>query len=218
MSANKAVLFDLDGTLLNTLPDIQACVNDILRGHGYPEIGEEQTKSYIGDGARQLIERALPADAADIDACYEEFRTQFPACGNRLTRLYADEMKVLKALKARGVRLGVVTNKPQDAAERVIAQFFHAGFFDFIGGDTGMFPCKPDPSLALYAALKLRTSPAVCAFVGDGETDARVARNAGMYGVSALWGYRTRMQLEAAGAAVFAENFLQLQNILEKFI
>ena len=79
-----------------------------------------------------------------------------------------------------------------------------------------MFPCKPDPSLARYAALKLRVSPAECAFVGDGEPDARVARNAGMKGISALWGYRSRAQLEGAGATCFAADFRDLQKILEK--
>ena len=113
-------------------------------------------------------------------------------------------------------RSGVVTNKPQDAAENVLGQFFPEGFFDFIGGDSGLFPCKPDPSLARYAALSLRLAPGECAFVGDGEPDAKVALNAGMCGVSALWGYRTREQLEKAGATRFAADYKDLQKILEK--
>ena len=125
-------------------------------------------------------------------------------------------MQVLRVLKERGLKLAVITNKPQDAAEAVLKKFFPEGLFDFIGGDTGMFPCKPDPSLARYAALTLHVAPAECAFVGDGEPDACVARNAGMYGISVLWGYRTRARLEEVGATVFADSFLSLQKILEK--
>lgn len=212
----RAVLFDLDGTLLDTVPDIQASVNDMLRRHGYPEIDYAHTCAYVGDGAKILIERALPAGVPDLDDCYEDFRVRFAKIGNERTRLYPDERETLDALKARGLRIGVVTNKPQDAAEHVLSQFFPAGYFDFIGGDSGLFPCKPDPSLARYAALTLRVSPAECAFVGDGEPDAKVARNAGMCGISALWGYRTRECLRAAGATRFADNFPDLQKILEK--
>ena len=212
----KAVFFDLDGTLLNTIPDIQACVNASLEKFGYPTIDEAHTKAYVGDGARSLVERALPADCPDTDRVYEDFRTRFAADPSERTRLYPDELAVLSALRERGLKLAVITNKPQDAAGAVLKKFFPAGTFGFVGGDTGMFPCKPDPSLARYAALKLRLPPAECAFVGDGEPDALVARNAGMQGISVLWGYRTREQLAAAGASLFAEDFPSLQKILEK--
>ena len=212
----KAVLFDLDGTLLDTVPDIQKCVNDMLVSRGYPTIDYVQTCAYVGDGAIKLIERALPAGAGDVEECYRQFRTEFAASSNALTRLFPGELETLSALKARGLKLGIVTNKPQDATERIAAQFFPEGLFDFVGGDSGMFPCKPDPSLARYAALSMRVSPADCAFVGDGEPDVRVAANAGMCGVSVLWGYRTRAQLEGVGARLFADSFLGLQKILEK--
>lgn len=212
----KAVFFDLDGTLLNTIPDIHACINASLLKFGYPAIDEAHTTAYVGDGAKLLVERALPANCPDLDRVFADFHTRFAADPSEHTRLYPDELKVLRALKDRGLKLAVITNKPQDAADAVLKKFFPEGTFDFIGGDTGMFPCKPDPSLARYAALTLRLAPAECAFVGDGEPDARVAHNAGMYGISVLWGYRTRRQLEEAGAAVFADSFLSLQKILEK--
>ena len=214
----KAVLFDLDGTLLDTVPDIRARVNEVITAHGYPAITYEQTCAYVGDGAEKLIERALPEGTpqAEIDACYAQFRAIFATGGNALTRLFEGELPVLTALRERGLKLAIVTNKPQDATDRVVAEFFPAGLFDFVGGDSGAFPCKPDPSLARYAALTLRVSPAECVFVGDGETDARVAQNAGMRGVSVLWGYRTREQLAAAGATAFCEDFPALQKFLEK--
>lgn len=212
----KAVFFDLDGTLLNTIPDIHACINASLVKFGYPAIDEVHTTAYVGDGAKLLVERALPANCPDVDRVYEDFHTCFAADPSDRTQLYPDEMQVLRVLKERGLKLAVITNKPQDAAEAVLKKFFPEGLFDFIGGDTGMFPCKPDPSLARYAALTLHVAPAECAFVGDGEPDALVARNAGMYGISVLWGYRTRARLEEVGATVFADSFLSLQKILEK--
>ena len=212
----KAVFFFLFGTLLNTIPDIQACVNATLSKFGYPALDAEHTRRFIGHGARALIERILPENCPDTDACCEDYRARFAADRAEHTSLYPDEMGVLEALKARGLKLAVITNKPQDAADSVVSKFFPARFFDFVGGDTGMFPCKPDPSLTRYAALRLRVSPAECVFVGDGETDVQLARATGMRGVSVLWGYRPRDVLEQAGATCFAADFLHLQKILEK--
>lgn len=212
----KTVLFDLDGTLLDTIGDIRFHVNNMLRRFGYPEITPEQTKAYVGNGARKLIERALPPDAADFEECYRYYKERFARSENANTHLFEGETDCLARLKARGLKLAVITNKPQDATEGCIRKFFAEGTFDFVAGDSGTFPCKPDPSLARYAALSMRVAPADCAFVGDAETDALTALNAGMFGVSVLWGYRTKEQLLRAGAVRFAENFCELEKILEK--
>ena len=155
--------------------------------------------------------------AKELEACYEYFREHFSRNTQERTRLYEGEIETLSALKARGLKLGVVTNKPQDATEGCIQKFFPEGLFDFVGGDTGSFPCKPDPSLAQYAALSLRVAPSECAFVGDGETDAMVARNAGMFGVSVLWGYRTQEELSRVGASRFVSSYEELFRVLTTF-
>ena len=216
MTMLKAVLFDLDGTLLDTVPDIQECVNRTLAAYGYPAISYAQACAYIGDGARKLVERAMPSDAPDVEQCYKAFRADFALCDNALTGLYPGEKETLCALKERGIKLGIVTNKPHEATLRLVEQYFPAGTFDFVAGDSGEFACKPDPSLARYAALTMRVSCAECAFVGDGETDALVARNAGMLGISVLWGYRTRAQLEQAGAKRFVNSYQELLSLLKK--
>ncbi len=211
----KAVFFDLDGTLCNTLGDIRYHVNRMLAAHGYPEISEEQTKAYVGDGAKMLVARALPAGATNAEECYESFLQSFSASDHSRTSLYPREMEVLKALKEAGFLLAVITNKPQAATLGCLSHFFPEGFFDFAGGDSGMFPIKPDPSLARYAAFRLRVSLKDCVFVGDGETDVQTAKNAGMRQVAALWGYRSREQLAAAGAREFAGSFQELGKILQ---
>lgn len=210
----RAALFDLDGTLLDTLPDIHACVTEMCDTFGYPRITIDRTRAYIGEGARRLVERALPQGAENVEECFAFFKERYGESSHALTRLYDGEMECLYALKERGVRLAVVTNKPQRATETSLARFFPADMFDFAGGDSGMFPCKPDPSLARYAALTLRVAPRDCLFIGDGEPDALTARNAGMRGVSALWGYRTREQLEAAGAREFVSDFAELRKFV----
>lgn len=210
----KAVLFDMDGTLLDTLDDIAARVNDMLRAFSYPEISREKVQEYVGDGARRLVERAVPQNADNIDECYAFFKERFVNSDNARTKLFEGEAETLSELRARGLRLGIVTNKSQAACERLVKKFFPENTFSFVGGDSGSFPCKPDPSLALYAALSMRVSPAECLFVGDGETDVITALRAGMRGVSCLWGYRTREQLEGAGAKAFAASFPELKNFL----
>lgn len=213
----KAVLFDLDGTLLDTLPDIQAIINQTLETFSYPVISTQQTREYIGEGAFRLVERSLPAEASNVQACFQCFSQIYAASKNEHTRLFDGAKELLSWLKAKGVKVGVVSNKPQDAVENCLAQFFPDFSFDFVGGDSGLFPCKPDPTLARYAALTMRVAPAECAFVGDGETDVRTAINANMFGVAVLWGYRDRSRLEKEGAKVFANDFNELKKILENY-
>jgi len=208
----EAVLFDLDGTLLDTVPDIRACLNESLALFSYPPITEEQTKQFVGDGAKKLVERAVP-EGGDVEGVYADFKARFREYPPERTKLYRGELECLKKLKAKGYKLGVVTNKPQKAAENVIRRLIPIDF-DIIVGDTGDFPCKPDPTVARYASLSLHLFPQDCIFVGDGETDALTAKNADMLGISCLWGYRTKEQLQGAGATNFVSDFAELEKFL----
>ena len=210
----KAVLFDLDGTLLDTLPDIHAHLNQTLRAFSYPEITEQETQSYVGDGAKKLVERALPEGAKNVDECYEFFREGYSGSRNIRTQLFEGELETLEKLKAHGLKLAVITNKPHAATLECIKKFFPEGTFEFVGGDSGMFACKPDPSLARYAALTMRVALNECVFVGDGEADVLTAQNAKMRHIGVLWGYRTRQQLEKVGAREFVSSFQELEKIL----
>ncbi len=209
----EAVFFDLDGTLLDTAPDIRAALNRALTACGYAAIGETETVAFVGNGARKLIERAAPG--GDYEKVLSRFKEYYSASEHLLTRPYAGMQALAAGLKARGLKLAVVTNKLQRAADLLMERFF-PGVFDFVGGDDGSFPCKPDPTLTRYAALTLRVPMRECVFVGDGETDVLTAKNAGMYGISALWGYRSRELLAAAGATCFARDAGELEALLKQ--
>lgn len=211
----KAVIFDLDGTLLDTSRDIQKVLNQTLSRFGLPTLSLEKTLEYVGNGAAKLIERAVPAERSELfDRVYGDYRVHFAACDNKLTTLYGGEAEVLCALKRAGLKLGLVTNKPQDATERVYNTYLAQFGFDFVHGNTGEYPLKPNPALALLAAERMGVKPDECLFVGDGEPDVATAQNAGMHGVSVLWGFRTKEQLAAAGATRFVKNYDELYKLI----
>ncbi len=205
----KAVFFDLDGTLLDTLPDLQHCVNEILGRYGYTAVDREKVRASIGDGAEMLMRRVLPA-GAPFGECLTAFRKLYAENSCAETVAYAGAAETVARLRAAGIRTAVITNKPHKAAVKVIGKYFGAEAFDFVAGDSGDFPVKPDPALARYAALTLRVSPAETLFVGDGEADFLTAKNAGMRPLAALWGYRTREQLAAVGAREFVLCFEEI--------
>lgn len=212
----KAIIFDLDGTLLNTSRDICKTLNASLAKFGCPAVTVEQTLSYVGDGAKKLIERAAPHNFKEFDELYADYLKRFAACDNSLTSLYPYEAEFLSAAKGRGIKLAILTNKPADATARVYNMYLAPFSFDVVVGNDARFALKPDPSAALYIADELNVSAGDCLFVGDGEADAKTAAAAGMGHVAALWGFRTRSQLAAAGASRFANDYSELYNIVLK--
>ena len=212
----KAVLFDLDGTVLDTLPDLHACMNEALAQFGCPPITLEQTRRYVGNGGLLFATRALPPERrGEAEHFYRDIYCPVHIrCKNERTHPFAGEAECLAALRAAGLRLGVVTNKSQAAAD-VLARTLLApfGFSALLGNRDGV-PVKPDPTLTFLALRRLGVRPEEAAFVGDGETDVQTAKNAGMRCVSVLWGYRPREELAAAGAHVFAHTYAELQATL----
>ena len=211
----KTIIFDLDGTLLNTSLDIHRVLNDTLAHFSLPQISLEKTLEYVGNGAKLLVQRAIPQRATvNFEEIYGYYAAHFAACDNSLTSLYEGEEEVLFNLKKAGLKLALVTNKPQNATEGVYNKHLKKFGFDFVAGNTQEYPLKPDPTLALFAARITGAKAEECLFVGDGETDVQTAINAKMDGLSVLWGYRTKAQLKAAGAKNFVESYSEL----EKFV
>lgn len=211
----KGIIFDLDGTLLDTLPDIHRVLNGSLAAFGLPAVSMEDTKIMVGNGARKLVERAVGGDNSGIaERVYRHYSENFARCDNALTKLFVGEERTLASFTAKGIKLAVVTNKPQRATENVCARHLSRFCFSHIIGQSADFPLKPDPAAVLHIAGEWGIDKEELLFVGDGETDVETAANAGIKCVSALWGYRSRSRLESAGAELFAENYGQLEIIV----
>lgn len=212
----KAVLFDLDGTVLDTLPDLNACMNEALRQFGCPPITPEMTRRYVGNGGLLFAERALPQEKkAEAEHFYRDIYCPVHfRCRNELTKPFPHERECMDALRKAGIRLAVVTNKSQRAADELGATLLKPYGFEAVFGNRDGIPVKPDPASSLMVLDMLGVKPEDAAFVGDGETDVQTAENAGMRQVSVLWGYRTEKELAAAGAVRFARDFSELQKIL----
>lgn len=209
----KLIIFDLDGTLLNTLPDIYAVLNASLKRFSLPEITLQQTKSYIGNGAEKLVRRAV-GESKLFEEVYADYSKNFSACANESTGLFDGEEQALKAFKEAGLKLAVITNKPQRATDNVVNKFFGDFGFDFVIGQSENNPLKPNPASTLKIIDALGLDKSACLFVGDGETDVLTAHNAGVDCVSVLWGYRDKDELEKAGASRFAKNWDELKELV----
>jgi phosphoglycolate phosphatase len=197
-----AILFDLDGTLADTLEDIASAMDEVLRSLGQPGHPPEAYRRFIGEGAAVLVARALPADRGDLAGrALEAFRQRYRAHLVERTRPYDGIAEVLEALQGRGTRLAVLSNKPHDLTVEMVERLFRGIAFGAVAGQRPGSPPKPDPAAALEIARTLGVPPAHCALVGDGPTDMDAARAAGMMPIAVSWGFRDRRELEAHGAA-----------------
>ncbi len=198
-----AVLFDLDGTLLDTLRDIGQACNRVLVDRGYPPHPIEAYRYFVGDGARVLLSRALAEghrDEATIDACLADYLAAYAGGWNVHTQPYAGISDMLDALIERGLKLAVLSNKPHPFTVQCVETFLARWTFHAVRGQTDAFPRKPDPGSALDIARQLGTTPGRVCYVGDTRTDMQTATRAGMVAVGVLWGFRERAELEENGA------------------
>ena len=216
MKANyQTILFDLDGTLLDTLGDLTASVNFMLIARGYPVRTAAQVRTFIGNGVWKLIERSLPAgsSAEEIEDCVTMFKAHYHAHMQDLTAPFAGIMELLDALVAAGCRLGVVSNKMDPAVKTLCDQWFGERLATAIGERAGLAR-KPAPDTLLYAMRELGADPATTVYVGDGETDVQTAQAAGVPCISVTWGYRDGDALVAAGATTLADTVADLRALL----
>ena len=216
----KLAVFDLDGTLLDTKPDLTGAMNYALRQLGYDEITVEQTREYIGNGIKMFAKRAISksyeTDTDDETAdkavkLFKEYYAKHLVCG---TVAYDGITELLKRLKEDGILLAVLSNKYDSATKHIINHFF-PGTFDCIYGESDVCGRKPDPSGFYLICNDLNVNPSDAVMIGDSPADIKVALNAGAKHLSVTWGYRAKQTLIDAGGAGFAENADKLYTLIK---
>jgi phosphoglycolate phosphatase len=202
----KAVIFDLDGTLLDTLTDLMNAVNHALHTYGYPERTRDEVRRFVGNGIMKLVERAIPDGTAnpDYEAVCAETKRHYAAHCEDNTAPYAGILSMLQALKAAGYLTAVVSNKP-DAQVRHLCDVHFSGLMDAAAGAAEGIRLKPAPDTLLRILDELHTAKEAAVYVGDSDVDLLTAQNAGIPCISVLWGFRDRDVLESAGGNRFAQ-------------
>jgi len=214
-----ALVFDLDGTLVNSLPDLRAALNEILRGLGRRDLTPDEVRRMIGDGTRALVERALAVTGGttgDFEAAHEHFLEIYEAAPAKLSSLYPGVNETLKSLHNSGARLGICTNKLQAATVAVLQAFKIDKYFDTVlGGDVGSFR-KPDPRHLLLAIERLGATPNESIMIGDNENDYTAARAVGIPVILMRYGY-LRVPCETLQPDVWLDQFDQVPDKVARF-
>lgn len=212
--AFDAYIFDLDGTLLNTLPDLVNLTNMVLREWDMPERTTEEINSFVGGGARVLLQKAVSPGTPDetIDTILARWKDLYPEYGHQFTQPYDGMPDVLAELKSQGAKLGVLSNKFDAAVVSVIGEHF-PGVFDSARGECPEIPRKPDPTGLRWMMARFGVEPEQVAYVGDSGGDMTVAQAAGAFPIGVTWGYRSADELRERGARVLINSPRELLNI-----
>lgn len=213
----QAVIFDLDGTLLDTLEDIADSANSILAKRNFPLHDLDAYRQFVGNGVGMLIERALPQGkrtTATINECVQAFRDEYAVNWNNKTKPYSGVFELLDALSDRHLKLAVLSNKPDDFTKRCVSQYLSQWPFEIVKGLNSSTPPKPDPTGAQQIADHLKIQPSDILFLGDSGVDMKTAIAAGMFPVGALWGFKPRAELEHNEVQSLIEHPLALLTLL----
>jgi len=201
----SAIIFDLDGTLIDSLEDLADAMNRVLRHYGFPLHPVKAYRYFIGDGMERLVMRALPEKERHsnrLSTYVAAMKSEYPGRELRKTQPYEGIFKLLKACSAAGLKSAVLTNKPDDAAQAVVAHLLPGVPFVKVWGARPDLPRKPDPTGAARLLEIIGVGPEEALFLGDSAVDMQTAVGAGIYPVGALWGFRTADELFSAGARV----------------
>ena len=213
----RAVLFDLDGTLLNTLQDIATSYNNALRRFSFPEHELEAYRYFVGSGMEELAKRALPEDHRDTDTVARMVATMTEEYQQHCfdtTYVYPGVTELLDALTTKGIKIAILSNKGAEFTKLTVSRLLSRWSFAAVVGASADLPKKPDPTGARQVAQKLELNPAEFLYVGDSDIDMKTATGAGMYPVGALWGFRTAEELTANGAKTLIKRPKELLKLL----
>lgn len=214
-NACKMVLFDLDGTLLDTLDDLTDSVNTVLHRYGCPERDRQSVRRALGNGARALLEESLtePMAPQRFEQMLAEYRAYYAAHCCCKTRPFDGMLPLLQALREAGIGVAVVSNKPDEATQQTCRHYFN-GYLDMAVGFRDSLPPKPQPALPNLVLSHFRVPAAQCVYVGDTEVDYQTALLGGMQPVLVSWGFRSREELLALQPPVLADTVNELHRLL----
>ncbi len=212
----KNIIFDLDGTLLYSLGDLHTSTNYALKACGYPERTLEEVRQFVGNGVALLIRRAVPQGVSEeaFQHCFSIFKEHYAAHCLDTTRPYDGIMPLLEALKVRGVKTAIVSNKMQPAVSELNDRFFK-GLIHVAIGETPDVKRKPAPDMVLKAMAALHADKASTIYVGDSDVDILTAKNSGLPCISVLWGFRSRPFLLEHGATTLISNPSEILSLLK---
>ena len=224
MDKKIAVVFDLDGTLLDTLDDITDSINYVMAAHGFVQRTKGEVRSFVGNGAKKLVERAMYSQDGNlnvecvpdpdlVERCYNEFREYYNKNSNVRTAPYAGLASVLEKLYVNGIPMAVVSNKP-DATVKELCEYHFEKYIKIAIGDKEGQKRKPDPTVLLNVINDIGCDGAI--YIGDSEVDVQVAKNAGIPSVIMTWGFRDRQILIENGAEILANDASELMNALSR--
>lgn len=213
----RYVIFDMDGTIVNTLEDLADAANWVCEQHGWPGHPVEAYKKFVGNGAHKLLERVIPKNVELTSQLrgqlVQEFAKRYTQHGTDKTVVYDGMPQALERLKAAGVNVAVLTNKP-DAAAGPMVDYYYPGVFSYVQGALPDVPTKPDPTLLHKLMERMGASEEETLFVGDSNVDIRTAKNGGLTSCGVLWGFRDREELEGEGADFIVETPEELANLI----
>lgn len=200
----QALIFDLDGTLADTLNAILEGINETMREYGYPTVTYEDACASIGNGARLLIARSMPPEAAadpeQVTRVLKSYDEAYAHTYMHTTDCYDGIPEAIRALHAMGYRIAVLSNKQDAYTKGLVRLWFPNGEIAWVYGQAADRPTKPDPTVPRLLAEQMGVAPTACAMIGDSDVDIKTAKNAGMISIGCAWGFRGRAVLEAAGA------------------
>jgi len=210
------IIFDLDGTLTNTLDDLWISTNYALNQMGWKERTIEEVKHFVGNGIHKLIERSVPVGVAscEVEKCFEIFQEHYITHCQDHTGLYPGVKEMLHEVKQKGFRTAIVSNKVQAGVNELYNTYFR-GLIDIAVGQNGKCNLKPSPEMVEMALTRLHAQKEETLYVGDSEVDVMTARNSGLTCISVLWGFRGEKELQEAGADTFISHPSQLVPLIE---
>lgn len=215
----KGVIFDLDGTLVNTLEDIADTMNAVLRANAMPEHPTEKYKFLVGEGIFNLTKRVMPENRwseENASSFVQEFRTLYDITWHDKSVPYDGIVPLLQKLHESGIKIGVLSNKPDQFVQKIVGWFFPNIPFTSIYGEVKDVPAKPDPSLAIRIAESMKLSTKEIAMIGDSGIDVQTGINAGMIPIGVSWGFRPVEELISSGASFVVDTPEEIHSIIKK--